>query len=133
MRCVTGEPGTSAPKLADAIFAPVSPVPDVQIPPDSRCRSLMRAVLTDAVEIVRKFRRSNCVKRRALVAETRAWFESHDTSWPFAFESICDAFGLDPDAVRGELEKANYVSPDALRRRKYQQRRARIVPLEAAA
>lgn len=120
-------------RLAEAMIAPESPVPDVAVPTDSQCRRLMRAVLTEALEEVRKHRRSRLPSRQELVAETRAWFHSADTSWPFAFASICDTLGLDPDAVRSRLDAEHYVSPETLRRARYGHRKPRIVRRVAVA
>jgi len=70
-----------------------------------RCRTgeqrLMLAVLSDAAYIY-------CTqqgRRRGLrvVREIEEWFRSTDTSYVFAFESICDSLGLDPTYVRGRL------------------------------
>ena len=58
---------------------------------------LMAAVLEDAVNILRKRPRSRAGR------EAREWLASHDTSWPFAYERICEALNLDPESVRREL------------------------------
>jgi len=58
---------------------------------------LMAAVLEDAVHILRKRPRSRAGR------EAREWLGSHDTSWPFAYERICEALNLDPQSVRREL------------------------------
>ena len=34
----------------------------------------------------------------------RAYVASRDRSWPFSFENLCDAIGLDADRVREELQ-----------------------------
>jgi hypothetical protein len=58
---------------------------------------LMAAVLEDVVNILRKRPRSRAGR------EAREWLASHDTSWPFAYERICEALNLDPEGVRREL------------------------------
>ena len=58
---------------------------------------LMAAVLEDAINIVRKRPRSRAGR------EAREWLSSHDASWPFAFERICDALDLEPDSVRRQV------------------------------
>ena len=40
--------------------------------------------------------------RRAYL-QARAYVESPDRSWPFSFENICEAVGLDADGIRREL------------------------------
>jgi hypothetical protein len=59
---------------------------------------LMLAVLCDAMHVyaAEQARR----KRPARLAELRLWFESTDRSYVFAFESVCDALGLDAAYVR---------------------------------
>jgi hypothetical protein len=64
---------------------------------------LMAAVLEDAVNILRKRPRSRAGR------EAREWLASRDTSWPFAFERICDALDLDADSVRRQVGGAKPV------------------------
>jgi hypothetical protein len=55
---------------------------------------LMAAVLEDAISVLRKRPRSRAGR------EAREWMLSRDTSYPFAYERICEALDLDPDSVR---------------------------------
>ena len=59
---------------------------------------LMAAVLEDALNVLRKCPRSRAGR------EARGWVTSRDTSWPFAFERICEAFEIDADHVRRQLD-----------------------------
>ena len=59
-------------------------------------RNLMAAVLRAAVEDVRNV----AARQNALV-----YVMSTDRRWPFSFENLCEAFGMDADYVRHELEK----------------------------
>ena len=43
--------------------------------------------------------------------EAMAYVASTDRSWPFSFENLCEAVGLDPGFVRRELRTAG--APDA--------------------
>jgi hypothetical protein len=58
---------------------------------------LMAAVLEDAVNILRKRPRSRAGR------EAREWIGSKDTTWPFAYERICEALNLDADTIRKEV------------------------------
>lgn len=58
---------------------------------------LMAAVLEDAVNILRKRPRSRAGR------EAREWITSHDATWPFAYERICEALNLDADSIRREV------------------------------
>jgi hypothetical protein len=63
----------------------------------------MCAVLEDAVDVYRKHCVATDAKRRALFADAEAWIESDDRSWIYAFATICDHLGLDPDYLRRGL------------------------------
>ncbi len=65
-------------------------------------RSLMQAMLQDAVLcLMRQAAPMN--ERPQLYAEARAWVESHSHGWVFAFESVCDALGINADYARRRL------------------------------
>ena len=55
---------------------------------------LMAAVLEDAINVLRKRPRSRAGR------EAREWLLSRDTTYPFAYERICEALDLDPESVR---------------------------------
>ena len=59
---------------------------------------LMAAVLEDALNVLRKCPRSRAGR------EAREWVKSRDASWPFAFERICEAFEIDANHVRQQLD-----------------------------
>ena len=59
---------------------------------------LMAAVLEDALNVLRKCPRSRAGR------EAREWVKSRDSSWPFAFERICEAFEIDAEHVRRQLD-----------------------------
>jgi hypothetical protein len=59
---------------------------------------LLLALLCDAMHAFAAERARR--KPRARLAELTSWFESTDRSYVFAFESVCDALGLDPTFVR---------------------------------
>lgn len=59
---------------------------------------LLMAVLCDAMHVYSAERARG--KRPRRVRELRQWFESTDRSYVFAFESVCDALGVDAAYVR---------------------------------
>ena len=68
-------------------------------------QDLMLAVLDDAILC---FKRGTCgtgSNSRALRGGAEIWFKSTDKQWPFSFENICLALGLEPDYVRRGLRK----------------------------
>jgi hypothetical protein len=50
-------------------------------------------------------------------AAARAYVASTDRTWPFSFENLCEAVGLDAGSLRAELarEEDGGRSPDAVR------------------
>ena len=66
---------------------------------------LMIAVLELAVDDY--LQHAAIMHRRAqgLFAGAEEWIESPDRSWVYAFETICDHFGLDADYVRKGLRR----------------------------
>lgn len=69
-------------------------------------RRLMLAVLQTAIDDVRSTRPQGVDGRSTLREHdgARAWVASCDRSWPFSFENVCEAVGIDPGALRRALE-----------------------------
>jgi hypothetical protein len=66
-------------------------------------RRLMIAVLRTAVDDYRTAaagRRPTRVHQQAI-----EWVSSTDRSWAFSFENVCEAVGLDPQALRRSLDR----------------------------
>jgi hypothetical protein len=87
-------------------------------------RSLMLAVLRDAVECYQKYALARDPRGRFEFDEARRWIESPDRDWPYSFENICDVLDIDPVYLREGLER---YAPRGLRS---EMRKPRIVPLE---
>lgn len=68
-------------------------------------KRLMVAVLKDAFLVLRRYHAAEGAWAQRQLRETEEWFLSHDTSWPFAFESICEELGLDPEHVRAGVRR----------------------------
>ena len=62
---------------------------------------LMLAVLEDAVHTYQMG--AGALRNQRLAQETEEWFASQETGSPFAFVTICEAFGIDPEWVRAGL------------------------------
>jgi hypothetical protein len=68
-------------------------------------KSLMLAVLKDAITcFLENFGASNA-KRKRLSKEADAWIFEEDRVWMFSFESICGILGLDPGYIRKGLRQ----------------------------
>ncbi|TSC80779.1 MAG: hypothetical protein G01um101429_88 [Parcubacteria group bacterium Gr01-1014_29] len=70
---------------------------------DSPEHRFMRVVLEDALKGYQRYKDKKSLRARRLFQEDEKWFRSADVSWPFSFENICMALGLDAQAVRKEL------------------------------
>jgi hypothetical protein len=71
-------------------------------------RRLMLAVLQTAIDDVRSTRALEDVDHRGHGREhdgARAWVASEDRSWPFSFENVCEAVGIDAAALRRALQR----------------------------
>ena len=74
---------------------------------------LMLAVLEEAVATFQHQLGADSRRGRRLFREADEWFRSADTSWTFAFESVCDVLGLDPEYVRRGLARLKRGRSDA--------------------
>ncbi|MBI4525539.1 MAG: hypothetical protein HY695_17205 [Deltaproteobacteria bacterium] len=68
-------------------------------------KMLLLAALKDAVRCYRKYVFASDRVRRARFREAEAWLMDEDSSWPFSFENVCGVLGLEPTAIRGELNR----------------------------
>jgi hypothetical protein len=75
---------------------------DASLQPEKR---LMLAVLEDAVGTFQKYATAGGRRGRRLFAEAEEWFAAEDDGWPFAFTSICQALGFDPEYLRRGLAR----------------------------
>jgi hypothetical protein len=64
---------------------------------------LMLAVLVDAINILQGWQRLGSARKRRAFAEAGQWVNTRGTSYPFSFDSICDALEIDPEMLRGRL------------------------------
>jgi hypothetical protein len=63
-------------------------------------RRLLIAILSDAVDCYQKNLQAHSAKQRRLCREAESWMLSDDQDWVFSFRNICDALGVDADALR---------------------------------
>jgi hypothetical protein len=69
----------------------------------SGARALMLAVLEDAVRCIENGRWQRRFRARRLAAEAGAWVRCDRADWPFSFRNVCEALGIDADAMRRRL------------------------------
>ena len=77
-------------------------------------KGLMLAVLEEAVATFRHHSSADTRRGQRLFREADEWFRSADTSWAFAFESVCAVLGLDPDYVRDGLASLKRPPSDGM-------------------
>jgi hypothetical protein len=68
-------------------------------------KQLMLAVLVDALQCFRTGARSRTAIQRRSLAEAEAWIADRKGTGPFAFETICEALGINPDLIRESVTK----------------------------
>ena len=64
---------------------------------------LVAAVLDEAIRTFCACAGRRGMRHQRLFREAAEWFASRDESWPFAFENVCDALGLEPEWMRRTL------------------------------
>jgi hypothetical protein len=76
---------------------------------------LMLAVLADAINIIQDAHSSNIARKRASFTEAAEWIFTNGTACPLGFESVCDALGIDADALRWRVGMLISAAPNAAR------------------
>src|SRR3984893_13917173 len=61
---------------------------------------LMLAVLVDAINILQGWNRLGSARKRRAFAEASQWVITKGSHYPFTFDSVCDALGIDPEMLR---------------------------------
>ena len=68
-------------------------------------RSLVRAVLANALESYIKYQSAAKPRGQRLFREAEAWFFEPDDGWYLSFENVCEILALDPDYIRHGLRQ----------------------------
>jgi hypothetical protein len=103
---MTDSEADGAGELAPEALLPVQFVELLQRPSDRRPEvRLMVAVFEDALRTFCECAGATGRRNQRLFRDAAEWFESPDAHWPFAFENICDALGLEPEWIRQLLRR----------------------------
>jgi hypothetical protein len=98
-------------------------------------KRLMLAVLEEAVATFQRNTHAKTRRGQRLFGEAEEWIQSEDVSWTFAFENVCHTLGLDPEYLRGGLERLKERLPGGgarvYRFRRVSGRRTSVVPTRA--
>jgi hypothetical protein len=95
-------------------------------------KRLMLAVLEKAIGTLQRNLHAKTSRGRRQFREAEEWIVSPDTSWMFSFETICHTLGLDPEYLRGGLERMKERRPASWARvyrfRRVNGRRTSVAP-----
>lgn len=111
--------GLDAETLVDLVVLP-SQIQGARGTPPSGVPALLVAMLEEAIASLMAGGRSQDSRRRAEALRAERWIRSRDTSFPFAFESVCHALEIDGEALRNEILRQvarPQVGPNRARRR----------------
>jgi hypothetical protein len=87
--------------------------------PSAPEKSLMLAVLEDAIMCFQKYAPAQNSKGKRLFREAEYWILEENSDWLFSFENICTALGLDPNYIRDGLTQLKEKSLKTRKKRKY--------------
>jgi hypothetical protein len=68
-------------------------------------KRLMLAVLSDAVRCIHAYADARNPTERLRFAEAQAWILDHKAEGPFAFVTICESLGIDPNCMRNGIRQ----------------------------
>ena len=71
-------------------------------------KALMLAILEDAIRCFQEYFRTTRARPRMLSRQAERWIRTRDWNWPFSFNNVCDALGIDPDCMRDALLRMKY-------------------------
>jgi hypothetical protein len=64
---------------------------------------LMLAVLVDAINLLHGWQRVGNARKRRAFAEAAQWVNTRGTTYPFSFDSVCDALEIDSAVLCARL------------------------------
>jgi hypothetical protein len=77
---------------------------------------LMLAVLADAINVLQSWQGGGSARKRRNFAEAAQWVNTRGTSYPFSFDSVCDALEIDSELLRSRLRVLTVRSANPARR-----------------
>jgi hypothetical protein len=77
---------------------------------------LMLAVLVDAINVLQSWHGVGSARKRCNFAEAAQWVNTRGTSYPFSFDSVCDALEIDSELLRSRLRVLTVRSANSARR-----------------
>jgi hypothetical protein len=77
---------------------------------------LMLAVLIDAINVLESWKGGGSAQKRRNFAEAAQWVNTPGTSYPFSFDSVCDALEIESELMRSRLRVLTVRSANSARR-----------------
>jgi hypothetical protein len=77
---------------------------------------LTLAVLIDAINVLQSWQGGGSARKRRNFAEAAQWVNTRGTSYPFSFDSVCDALNIDSGLLRSRLRILTARSANSARR-----------------
>jgi hypothetical protein len=87
-------------------------------------RDLMLAVLEDGIRTYVINREGKTARQRRLFEEVKDWIDARGDLSPFSFDTICEAFDIEPDALRRRMSS---LSPAKFSRHLRTPKRSRML------
>lgn len=75
-------------------------------------RSLLIALLEDAIDSYRKYHRAQDRQGRERFREAEDWLMADDSDWIFSFRNVCELLALDPEYIRRGVREMFRKAPD---------------------
>lgn len=103
---MTYDTGLSMEERVTSLFQPDTLLPDQYLDTFRRKlhlepeKKLMLAILEDAIACYQKYLFARDSKGKALFQEAEEWLEEVNGAGVFAFDSVCETLGLNPDYLR---------------------------------
>jgi hypothetical protein len=70
-------------------------------------RALLAAILFDGIHACISYILTAASRRRSQFAEGYYWVMARESEYPFSFENVCDALGINPNYLRHGLLQAS--------------------------
>ena len=83
-------------------------------PSTAAIKRLMLAVLEDALRCLQTCADARTPLRRRMHFEAQTWISDHTARGPFAFETICEALGIEPNHLRDGIREWCSQLPGAM-------------------
>lgn len=82
-------------------------------------RALLAALLQDAIQDYRKFKKARDPEGRERFREVEEWINETANDWIFSFKNVCELLNLEPEYVRRALDERKHTAHNKDRPRRH--------------